>query len=908
MIRLYACFAVALGSALTSFFEISVVNALEAQSALSAADLTCERLQSPLGIDNPKPRLSWKVASTRRGNGQTAYQVLVALSESSLADDRGDLWDTGKRVTDETIDIPYAGTPLTTGTRAFWKVRVWDRNGRPSAWSKVAWWEMGLLERSDWKGYWIGMPGSPGSQSAPLFHRDFLTRRTISRARVYIGGLGFYELHLNGRKVGDRVLDPAFTRYDRRVLYATYDVTSFLRSGNNRLGVMLGNGWYNPVVKDAWDFQKAPWRALPKFLLRLRIDYADGTSDDIVSDSSWRFAPGPIVFDSIRAGEDYDARRELPAWDQAEGNTTGWSAAPEVQAPSGLLSAEVMEPERVVETIGAAKVSEPTPGTFVFDFGRNLAGWAQLRVVGPRGTRVVMKFGERLRGDGLLDQTLIAQDLKEGNFQSDAYTLKGSGLETWEPRFTYHGFRYVQVSGFPGSPTRESLRARLVRTDFRSGGRFSSSNPLLHQIDQMTTRSYEANFHGYPTDCPHREKNGWTADGHLAAEQAMYRVDNVAAYEKWMADFKDEQRDSGDLPGIIPTAGYGYEWGNGPAWDSAFLLIPWYLYLYSADRQILIDHFEHQKKYVDYLTSTSRGGLYTHGVGDWMSLDEATANDVTSTAYYYADAKILSDEARILGRDADAKRFALLAAKIRKAFRDHFVNEATGLVANGSQTAQSCAIYYGLLEPVEKLKAVGLLAEDIGRHRGHLDSGMLGAKCLLNALSANGRADTAFRVVSREDYPGWGYMLSSGATTLWEDWSGTRSLDHVALSDVSAWFYQSLAGIRPDPSAPGFKHFTIQPEIIRDLRWVSAESDTVRGPVKVRWSNNTAKLALSIEIPANSSATVWIPAARQSEVLEGGKPASSAEGVKYLLTSGKRVAFEVGSGSYEFSVPSNAAR
>ncbi len=884
------------------------VTAEAGQDGLRIVRLRCEYLVNPLGIDAARPRLSWVLESDRRAEVQTAYQVLAAGSAEALAADRGDLWDTGKVASDQSIHVAYGGKPLASAQCVWWKVRVWDRDGRPSAWSEPATWEMGLLSRDDWKANWISAvaaqdkattrPAVPG----PLFRRAFTLRKPVRSARAYVCGLGYGELWLNGAKVGDHALDPAYTRYDRRCLYVTYDVTKQLRQGENAAGLMLGNGWFNMHSRCTWDFDKAPWRDAPQAIVQIHVTCDDGTTERIVTDAGWKVAAGPVVYDCIRNGETYDARLEKPGWASPGFDDAGWRAAHVVAGPQGVLAAQMLPPIKVTETIKPVRLTEPRPGVFVFDLGQNIAGWSRLTVEGPAGARVEMKHGERLHDDGTLTQDRIAAHSKQGDFQTDTYILKGEGTEVWEPRFVYHGFRYVQVTGFPGRPTTDSLRGQVAHTAFEPTGSFECSNDLLNRIQRATLWSYRGNYHGIPTDCPHREKNGWTGDGHTSAEQAMVNFDNAAAYTKWMDDFHDEQRDSGELPGIVPTSGWGYHWGNGPAWDSAYLLVPWYLYLYDGDTRILERHYDRFKRYVDYLTTKAKDGIVSIGLGDWVPWKDKTPEAVTSTGYYYVDAVIVAKVARMLGRTDDAEKYGALAGRIRKAFNDAFVDRATGKVANGTQTAMSCALYQGLAEPGDRAAILRSLVANIEARDGHIDTGLLGTKYLLRALSDNGRADVAYRVASQKTQPGWGWWIEQGATTLWEDWKGEASLNHIFFGDISGWFYETLAGIRIDPEQPGFKHVIIRPHVVGDLTHVRARTLSIRGMVASEWMLKDGAFTLAVTIPVNSAATVFVPAADAKQVKEGDAPAAEAEGVQFLRTEDGCAVFRTGSGSYRFTV------
>ena len=869
--------------------------------------LRCEYLENPLGIDVASPRLNWLMRSDERGQRQSAYQVLVATTPELLQQDHGDLWDTGRVESDQSIQIVYAGNPLASHVRCWWKVRVWDKDGKPTAWSTPAFWSMGILDPAEWQAKWLAYTKDlpfdaewPQSAPSPVFRKSFEINRPIRSATVSVCGLGFYELHLNGGKVGDHVLDPAFTRYDKRAPYVTYDVTDRLKQGQNAVGVMLGNGWYNSGANDAWNSNTAPWRDRPRMLLQLRIVSDDGSVQTVVSDGSWRATIGPVVRDAIRNGEAYDARLEMPGWNAPGYDDSSWAAAEVVAAPKGVLRAQMLPPARVMESIAPVSIAEPKPGVFIVDMGQNIAGWAQLKVAGPAGARVVMRYGERLDAQGQLDVRSIAEHVHSGPFQTGVYILKGKGDEVWEPRFTYFGFRYIEVGGFPGKPTLENFRGRIVHTAFHDAGSFECSNDLLNKVQLLTLRSYRGNFvDGYPTDCPHREKNGWTGDAHLAAEQAMYNFDNAAAYEKWMNDFKDEQRPDGNLPGIVPTFGWGYQWGNGPAWDSAYVLIPWYLYEYCGDARVLAEHYDGMRRYVDFMTAKANDNLVSHGLGDWVPANTDTPTVVTSSGYYYCDARIVARAAAILGKTDDAKRYNDLADAIRRSF-NKTLYKGGGVYANGSQTALSCSVYQGLVESKEKDRVIAELAANVKRCNDHLDTGILGAKYLFHALSDNGRHDLAYRIATQTTAPAYGDWIRRGATTLWEDWGDGASRNHIMFGDISAWFYETLGGINVDPRQPAFKHVIIRPQPVGDLKWVNAVHESLYGTIACRWRIEANGLAVNVTIPPNTMAEVYIPAPSEQAVTEGGQPASKARGVRFRRMEAGAAVFELLSGKYEF--------
>ncbi len=607
-----------------------------------------------------------------------------------------------------------------------------------------------------------------------------------------------------------------------------------------------------------------------------------------------------MVLDGIRNGEVYDARLEMPGWNTAGFDDSAWASAQVVAPPKGCLKAQMMPPNRVMRSISPVRLAEPKPGVFVFDLGQNIAGWAQLKVAGPAGTKITLRYGERVGPDGMLERKTIEPYVEQGPFQTDVYTTKGQGLEVWEPRFTYHGFRWVEVTGFPGKPTLDSLCGRVVHTAFAPAGSFECSNELANKIQQCTLWSYRGNFVGFPTDCPHREKNGWTGDAHLAAEQAMFNFSNSAAYENWLNSLKDEQRESGELPGIVPTSGWGYAWGNGPAWDSAYVLIAWYLYQYRGDVRVLEEHYDRLKRYVDYLTRRSRDSIVDIGLGDWVPAKTETPVAVTSTGYYYVDAVIVSKIARLLGKNDDARKYEELAERIRAAFQKTFC-KPDGSVANNSQTALSGALYQGLAASDQRNLILQRLVANVESRQGHLDTGILGAKYLLRSLTAGGRTDVAWRIAMQTTPPSYGDWIRRGATTLWEDWGDGSSRNHIMFGDISAWFYQALAGLNLDPERPAFKHFFVDPHPVDGLDWVKASHESVYGSIQIAWKKASGRFTLDLTVPVNTTATVCVPAQSAESVSEGGRPAGTAPGVKFLRMDAGRAVFAVGSGKYAFS-------
>jgi len=860
-----------------------------AAASLLVTHLVCEYLTDPLAIDTPQPRLSWALESSERGQKQTAYEIIVSGSN-------GDVWSTGKVLSSQQTHVAYAGRPLASGERVTWKVRAWDAQDQPSPFGALASWQMGLLQPTDWKGKWIAAVDQLSSTTPPAPHlrRTFTIAKPVQSARAYVAGVGYAELYVNGKKISDHVLDPGFTRFDRRILYATHDVTSAVVQGNNAVGVILGNGFLNVHANDVWAFDTAPWRMTPRALVQIQITYQDGTTQTVVTDENWKVAAGPIVFDGIRNGETYDARLEKPGWSTSSYlEDASWKSALVVRSPGGVLSAQMFPPQKVVRSLQATQITSPRSGVYVFDFKQNTAGWARLSVSGPAGTQITLKYGEKLATDGTVDQSNINVYVRQGAFQTDTYVLKGQGTEVWEPRFTYHGFQYVEVRGFPGTPTTANLQAQVVNTAFETIGSFTSSNDLLNRIHQATQWSYLANFQSIPTDCPQREKNGWTADAHLAAEQAMFNVNGGAAYTKWIRDFRDEMRADGQVAGIIPTTGWGY--GVGPAWDSALLVIPWYLYQYTGDEQILKANYDLFTRYVtwlgthDYLNQPPSGWL-----GDWVPSHDVAPPSVVHAGYHAFDARVIAATAALLGKSEDVAKYNALADKVKQAFLAKYFNASTAQVAGDEQTSSSAALYMNLLNDADRPRVFARLIAKIAARNNHLDTGVLGTKFVWPVLTDGGRADLFFKVATQTDFPSWGRWIQSGATTLWEQWDDGGSHNHVFMGDIVTWFYRGLGGINPDPSAPGFGRIIIKPEVVGNLTSAKAETRTLRGLISSAWRLEGGNLILEVTIPVNSTAAIHVPAISKDKV--------TADGATFVRSESGRQIFSVGSGRYTFTV------
>jgi len=818
---------------------------------------------NPVGIDTKQPLFSWRINDARAEAKQTAWQIFVATSPELLKKGTPDMWNSGKQTSGQTKQIIYNGKPLKSSVRYYWRVRVWDKDGKPEQTAENSFFETAYLDPSEWKGNWITNTEDTASYYAPYFRKVVQTHGKLVRATAYVAGVGYHELYINNKKAGDAFLEPGYTRFDRRILYVAYDVTSLLATGKNCLGVILGNGWYNVQTKAVWYFEKAPWRKSARLRLNLRLQYADGAVEFVSTDGSWKFSDGPLRFNSIYAGEEYDARKEINNWCSAGFDDSKWANVLTTQSPGGVLSAQEAPPIKVIRTIKPAGVFSLGNGKYLFDMGENFAGTARLKIKGKEGAKVTLRFGERINDDKALNVERIAEHMrivKGGHpFQTDYYYLKGKGEETYIPRFTYHGYRYVEVSTEPAMElSKNNLEGLFLSTSTAEAGSFTSSNDLLNKLYAAAMRSFRSNFLSIPTDCPQREKNGWTGDAQISCETGLWSFDHIQAYRKWLQDLRDEQRATGELPGIIPTSGWGYHWGNGPAWDAALTVITWELYRYYGDASVLKENYDAIKRYVDYLSSKTANGIQTIGLGDWVSIVN-TPVEITSTGYYYFDALTLSRMAGILGKEEDRKTYSALAEKIKTAFNNTFFDMQKNQYKTQTQTALSCALYWGLAPENAVAQTAADLIRQIEEKKFHPDFGLLGSKYVLNVLNNTGNNETAFKMLNSVEYPGWGNWIAKGATSLYEDWDGAASLNHVFLCDFVSWYYKALGGLNIDETKPGFDNFILRPSFIKELSFVNCVYNSVNGKIASGWKREKGAIIWNVTIPANSSASVIIP-------------------------------------------------
>ena len=906
-------------------------------------NLRCESLREPLGIDAPTPRLGWKLNSIRdaRNQSQSAYRIMVATTPDLLAAGVADLWDSGKLESGAQLHIPYEGKSLKSGERCFWHVVVWDQEDRKSKRSRVSWWEMGLLTNADWTGGWISdgkmLPVHDEDfyqdDPAPLLRRSFRIEKPISRVRLYATALGYCEIRINGQQLSDDVLNPAWTSFDKRVLYSCHDLTGQIKEGENILGAMLGNGWFNPLPLRMWgriNIREHLLVGQPRLLVQLVIEYADGTSHRIGSDESWKLTGGPLLGNSVYLGEKYDARLEQPGWDRPGFDDSAWmsaSLAPldDVFPEAPLLRALPMPPIRVTNRLSPVSISEVSEGVYVFDFGQNFAGWVRLRVQGPRGTRVLMRMGELVYDDGTLNpMTAVAGQIKRLNsdgspvggsgapevaWQRNIYTLRGGDEEEYTPRFTFHGFRYVEVTGYPGRPDLTSLEGLRLNTDVEPVGTFECSNEQFNRIQKMVQWTLLSNLFSVQSDCPAREKFQYGGDIVGSSEMALLNFDMSTFYANTVDDFRDSARGAGWFTETAPFVGIdaeNYVEGAGPiGWGLAHPLLMSQLHQYYGDHRIIEEHFEAARTWVDLLEEASDGNIIDRCIGDHESLDPKPI-ELIATAQFYQAASLVAHFADILSLREVADHYRKLAEAIRTAFIERFLTQGTGRFGIATQAAQATALELGLCPESESESAVERMVEAVLiDHDGHVATGIFGTKYLLNALSRRGHSETAYRMVDEPDYPGWVHMLENGATTLWETWAqsdNVYSQNHPMFGSVSEWFFKSLGGIRPQLDAVGFDRFVISPFLAPELEWVDASYESARGRISSRWSRTNQGVRLEIEIPANTEAIVEIQTSRDDSVRESGHFIEDVDSVRPLQeTTPGLVRLAVGSGRYIFT-------
>jgi len=916
----------------TLYFSVIVLTAMvltgcDRSGELRVTGLRTEYKVNPLGIGTAIPQLSWTLQSDAHNCTQSAYRILVAESEKKLAEELGSLWDSGRVESNETLNIPYAGIPLRSGQKCFWKVRIWDGTGQASDWSAPSFWETALLKPDDWKAVWIS-DGRPTPEEdadfyredpAPLFRKNFILDQRPVKARLYISGLGYYESRLNGRRIGDRVLDPGWTDYANRILYSTYNVTALLQKGTNCLSAVLGNGWYNPLPLRMWgrlNLREHLAVGRPCLIAQLEIHFADGSSRTVVSDKSWKVHEGPLLRNNIYLGEVYDACREIPGWDIAGFDDSAWSQAASAPEPGGRLEAQSQPPIKAAEEIRPVNISEPRPDVFIVDFGENFAGWARLQVRAPRGTKIRLRYGELLYYDGTLNpMTSVCGQIKglrsDGNsvggpgapevaVQQDVYICRGEGKEVYVPAFTFHAFRYVEVTGFPSQPEPEAITGLRLHANVESVGNFACSDPLFNRIQDMTRQTFLSNLFSVQSDCPHRERFGYGGDMAATCEAFMMNFNMASFYAKAVRDWQDAALADGMLTDTAPFVGIQY---CGVAWAMAHPLLQAELFRYYGSQRLIEEQYPTSRRWLNLVNSQYPDHIVTEGLSDHEGLEQAPAPPMV-TPLYAESARILSRLADILELEEDEARYQKLFLDIQETYLDRFLERGTGQLHPHTQASQVMALGLDLLPPEERDNALQVLISKIqGENDGHLSTGIFGTRYLLEVLTKTGNADLAAAIVREPTFPGWGYMLESGATTLWEHWElsdDTFSHNHPMFGSISAWFFQWLAGIQPHPQAKGFDRFSIRPQPLEGITWVEAEYKSVRGAIRVFWERDKEEFMLKITVPPNTRAKVFIPTSDVESIGEKEKPETDLPG-KWVWKAGNGYGVcEIGSGTYTF--------
>ena len=888
------------------------------QAKIQPTKLTCEYLENPLGIDVTKPRLSWNFTSNERNQSQMAYEILVSDDLKNIQ--KGNIWKTGKIISNQNLHIEYQGLALKSFTRYYWCVKVYDQNNEASSFSPIATFETAILSPDNWKAAWIG-DGSKQfkkdedfyqNDRIPLFRKQLTLSKKVASARLYISGLGYYEVFLNNAKIGNNVLDPGFTAYKKQIQYTVYDITSLLVSGKNTLGVMLGNGWYNALPLRLFgqfnirNFQETGRSCLMGQIL---IQYADGTQETIGTDESWQTAKGPIVKNSVYLGEEYDARLEKNFEDK-----DGWQKAVLAQKPSGTLVAQMQPPIRVTKIIQPVSIREVGKDTFIVDMGQNFAGVARIKIQGKAGTRIGLRYGEDIFKDGRLNYlTTVAGHIKEiwnlkggpGSpktaWQRDEYTLKGTGIETWNPRFTFHGFRYIEITGWQGKPTVNDIEGLRMNSDLVQNGTFLCSNEMFNKLHDVIQWTFLSNVFSVQSDCPAREKMGYGGDMVATADAFSYNYDMAHFYTKAVRDFANDQQPDGGITEIAPYTGIadrGYGGQSGPmGWQLAFPFLQKKLYDYYGDKRIVEEQYPNFKKQMAFLQSKAIDGLFHWDISDHEALDPRP-EAFSASCFYYHHALLAVEFAYILGKKEDATQYSKLAEEIKNRIIRKYHIPNTGRFDNATQSAQILALYYHFLP--KDTTVLQTLFDEYSRHKMHVSTGIFTTKMMFDVLRESDRNDVAYEIANQRDFPSWGNMLANEATTLWETWAYPETVpsqNHPMFGSIDEWFYKSLLGI--NAASPAFKKITVkpQPQPTAGLTWAKGSYQSVMGLISSDWKIENNKLGLAVSIPVNTTAEIWVASMENDTVIE----TSDSTLKRSRFEKGYSV-FEVGSGSYRFEV------
>ena len=896
-------------------------------STLKVTHLTCEHAEAPLGIETSAPALGWQLVSEERNVLQKAYQVVVASCLEQLLTGTGDCWNSGKVASGNSIQVLYEGKPLQPAATYYWKVKVWDNHGNESEWSEPQTWQMGLLSEGDWgDAQWIALEEQPAdrrvypgirvyngriehldlgdmSNTMPLLRRAFQVEKPIKSATAFISGMGQFEMYLNGVKVGDHFLDPGWTKYNKYALYVTFDVTSYLLQGANTCGIMLGNGFYHSPLERY--IRGVFSHGFPKAICKIIIDYADGSKADIVTNDSWKASPSPITFSAMFGGESYDARLEQEGWDRPGFDDSRWQRALTVDGPP-QLRAQTTEPLKVMETFEPKAVFQAKSGEWVYDLGQNFSGIIRIQAKGMKGQTIQLWPGELIDDDTLVTQTATGAPFWYG------YSLAGRETETWQPRFTYYGFRYVMLrnavpQGAPNPhnlPVVTALQGLHTRLSATPSGTFSCSNELFNRIFVLIDWAIRSNMASVLTDCPHREKLGWLEQAHLMGNSIQYNYNIHHLYKKVMDDMRASQEPNGFVPNFVPdiyVSARGFR--DSPEWGSAYIIIPWYYYLWYGDQRPLQDHYEYMKRYVAYLTSKAENHIVSYGLGDWFDLgpntpgeSQLTSRCVTATTLYYYDVNILRQAAKLLQQPDDEVYFTQLAANIKEAFNRQFFNSDTKQYDTGSQAANAMALYMDLVAPTDRQAVFQNIVNDLESRDYSMTPGDIGFRYLLCVLESEGASETIFTINNRDNVPGYGYQLAHGATALTESWAALPSVsnNHCMLGHLMEWFYSGLAGIQQAESSVAYREVVLKPQVVGDLSQTSATYCSPYGKIVSEWKRDGDFFYYDVEIPANTTALVYFPGNTLKGLTENNQ--------RFSPKTTKDGAVKIGSGSYQFKI------
>jgi alpha-L-rhamnosidase len=875
----------------------------------------CENMTNPIGLDTRLPRFSWQLVSNKRNLVQTAYEIRVTKHIETLEKGASLIWRTGKVISDSSVHITYGGEPLLSGTKYYWQVRIWDNTGKKSGWSVPAYWQMGLLNSADWKAKWISAGFSEDTllRPSPLFLKKFAVNKKISSAFAYTTAHGLYETQINGKRVGDSYLTPGWTSYNKRLQYQTYDVTSLLTGGKNAIGITLGNGWYRGFL--AWGGNKNIYGKDEAVLFQLDLTYVDGTTESIVSDESWKSSLGSIRSAEIYDGEIIDGRYEKTGWTIPGYDDDSWKAVTVLDSPKNILIATHNQPIRKHEIFKPVRIFKTPKGEQLIDFGQNLVGWVQVKVKGKKGDSIMIYHAE------VLDKTgnFYTENLRAAKAE-DIFVLDGNGEENFEPHFTFHGFRYIKVEGYPGELKPENFTAVALYSDMPATGSFSCSNTLINQLQHNIQWGQKGNFLDVPTDCPQRdERLGWTGDAQVFSRTATYNMNVNNFFDKWLKDVAADQMTSGSVPFVVPNVlGEG---GGSTGWADVATIIPWNMYLVYGDKRILEQQYGSMKAWVDFMFKSSKNYLWNTGFhfGDWLFYRPDDDNDgraavtdkyLIAQCFFAYSTQLVVNAANILGKKEDVASYTGLLKNVKEAFVKEYLTP-NGRLVSGTQTAYTLALNFDMLPESTRVQAASRLAGNVMDYSNHLTTGFLGTPYLCHVLTRFGYDSIAYDLLLQDTYPSWLYPVKMGATTIWERWDGIKpdssfetpgmnSFNHYSYGAIGDWMYRVVAGIDTYEEGAGYKKIKIMPHIGGGLTQVNAEFETYYGRIRSGWKLENNKLVMDVEIPANTSAIVYIPALKGDAISESESPLSASKDIQIRGFENGYFAIQVGSGKYHF--------